>query len=154
MAWQTTCPYLRTPMVRHKMGVCICHRNRLWFYPVPLGGSPRGTLAPVFLRFSLIVCLSGWTYLGFLLGNVLSSIGSRKRDYHTARCPVWCSPFQSIFRKRGIPLEDGPSSKAWKSPSFLTAGYFHFPIAVDPDRFEDQAIYLCNHFFDLGYRVP
>lgn len=107
MAWQTTCPYLRTPMVRHKMGVCICHRNRLWFYPVPLGGSPRGTLAPVFLRFSFIVCLSGWTYLGFLLGNVLSSIGSRKRDYHTARCPVWCSPFQSIFQ------ETGDSSWGW-----------------------------------------
>ncbi len=71
------------------------------FYPVPLGGSPRGTLAPVFLRFSLIVCLSGWTYLGFLLGNVLSSIGSRKRDYHIARCPVWCSPFQSIFQETG-----------------------------------------------------
>lgn len=52
-------------------------------------------------RFSLIVCLSGWTYLGFLLGNVLSSIGSRKRDYHIARCPIWCSPFQSIFQETG-----------------------------------------------------
>ena len=142
-------------MVRHKMGVCICHRNRLWFYPVPLGDSLRGTLAPVFLRFSLIVCLSGWTYLGFLLGNVLSSIGSRKRDYHIARCPVWCSPFQSIFQDtEKFHLRTSPVQKRGDIRPSLAAGYLHFPIAVDPDRFKDQAIYLCNHFFDLGYRVP
>ena len=97
-------------MVCYKVGLRIRHGNCLWIYPVPLGDSLRRTLAPVFLRFSLVVGLIGLTS-AFYWGMFYPVLAPESGTITLLHVLSGVALFNVFFRKRGIPLEDGSISK-------------------------------------------